>query len=121
MQQQQLLGGAGLSLPIRQQQLGCGGQHPRRGQVGEVLQGGEGLSGPSQQGSSNNWGLGESILGVPKWGRCCKAGRGRAALPTRQQHQLGCGGQHPKRVQVVEEHQGGEGQSSPFLPGSSSN
>ena len=70
-------------LPPRQQlHLGCGGQHPKCAQVGEVLQGGKGQSGPSKPGSSSNWGVGDSILGVHKWGRRCKVEMGRAAPPS---------------------------------------
>ena len=50
--------------------------------MGEELQGKERQSSPSHPGIKN-WGVGNSFLGVNKWGRCCKVGRGRVA-PTSQ-------------------------------------
>ena len=95
------MGGAEQPLPARQQQqLGFGRQHPRREQVGEVLQGGEGQSSPSQPGSSSKCDVEDSVLDVNKWVRCCKVGRGRAAPPARQQQQVACGRQHPRSEQV---------------------
>ena len=47
--------------------------------MGKVLKGGEGQSSPSHPGSSSIWGVRDSILGVDKWGRCCKVGRDKAA------------------------------------------
>ena len=49
--------------------------------MGEVLQGREGQSSPSQPGSSSKCDVEDSVLDVNKWVRCCKVGRGRAAPP----------------------------------------
>ena len=50
--------------------------------MGELLQGWEGQSSPSQPGSNSKCDVGDSVLGVNKWVRCCKVGRGRAAPPS---------------------------------------
>ena len=55
----------------------------------EVLQGGEGKSSPFQPGSSSNWGVEDSVLGMYKWERCCKVGRGRAAPPSQAAAAIG--------------------------------
>ena len=82
-----------MPLPARlQQQLGWWGQNPRREQVGEVQQEWERQSSPSQPGISSHWGVGDSILGVNKWGRCSKVGRGRAAPPSQGSAAIGVWG-----------------------------